>query len=92
MKIKPFKITVCGNLGAGKTELIKKLAKRFNLEILVVGNFFRQESVSRGLDFQVLHEMMLTDDSIDIAIDKRQKEYLVSHVEVYYRFSIGCNF
>lgn len=88
----PNKITVNGDLGSGKSQLVKKMAAFFNLQILSVGNFFREEAKQRNMEFNVLHELMLTDDSIDRAIDARQKKYLVANSDYIVDSRLGAIF
>lgn len=86
------KITVNGDLGSGKTELVKKMALVFNLQILSVGNFLREEAGQRNMDFKELHELLLTDDSIDLAVDARQKEYLIANSNYIVDSRLGAIF
>lgn len=74
-------LTFAGNLGAGKTEVMKKIRKLSldQLEIISVGNFFRQEATNRKISFAELQTLMITDSTIDVRIDTLQKNYLRVH-------------
>lgn len=74
-------LTFCGNLGAGKTEVMKKIRKLSldQLEIISVGNFFRQEAANRNISFAELQTLMISDSTIDVRIDTLQKEYLTAN-------------
>lgn len=71
-------ITLAGHLGAGKTEVAKKLRSisEDTLDILSVGKFVRTEADNRQMSLEDLHILMNTDSTIDVRIDTMQKEYL----------------
>jgi cytidylate kinase len=72
-------IIINGNLGAGKSAVGKILASSLSYEFLSSGDFFRKEAVDRNLSFDILHEMMKEDLSIDIKLDEKLRDFLISH-------------
>ena len=78
-KNKKEAIIINGNLGAGKSAVGKILASSLSYEFLSSGDFFRKEAADRNLSFDILHEMMKEDLSIDIKLDERLRDFLLSH-------------
>jgi len=71
-------ITFAGRLGAGKTSTADAVAAGLGYDRFSAGRFFRDEAAERGITFQELHEIMDSDDQVDLTIDERQKEFLNS--------------
>jgi len=71
-------ITLAGRLGAGKTSTADAVAAGLSYDRFSAGKFFRDEAADRGISFQELHEIMKSDDQVDLTIDERQKKFLNS--------------
>jgi cytidylate kinase len=67
-------ITLAGRPGAGKTTTRNLAADELGFERHSTGGWFRDISHERGLDLLAGNEHAQTDRSIDIEIDRRQKE------------------
>jgi CMP/dCMP kinase len=69
-------ITIAGNLGSGKSTAARGVAKALNYPHYSGGDFMRALATDRGMNLIELGALAETDESIDILIDKRQKEFI----------------
>lgn len=68
-----------GQLGAGKTSTADRVAEKLNYERLSAGYFFRQEAEERDMSLVEFNEYIQKDQSIDLAIDAKQKQFLIEN-------------
>jgi cytidylate kinase len=71
---KPLRITVSGQIGAGKSTFAKRLSNELNIPRLYVGQFMREEAQKRGLTLDEFNSLLENDDSIDRQMDEMQKQ------------------
>lgn len=69
-----MKITVSGIVGSGKTTISKMISERLELERHYVGGMMRDMAAERGKTLQELTEDAKTDKSIDLELDRRQRD------------------
>lgn len=86
------KIIINGDQGAGKTKVAQLLAKMLNYEVLSTGNYFRDESEKRGMDFKSFHILMEEDPSIEKEIDFKIKELLINNTNYVIDSRMGAFF
>lgn len=72
-------ITICGNLGSGKSTTAQEVARILGYDRYSGGDFMRHMALERGMTLMELTKAANTDISIDTEIDKRQKEFMNSH-------------
>ncbi len=69
-------ITLCGELGAGKSTTSKLLAKELDYERLYTGGIHRQRAEELGLSFHDYHKLAEQDSQYDAYVDEKLKEFL----------------
>ena len=67
-------ITVGGTMGAGKSTLAKKLAKKLNFDYFYMGQIFRDLAKKRNMNLRKYLELGETDPNIDKEVDDYQKK------------------
>src|SRR3989338_11659150 len=67
-------IVISGRAGSGKSTIAKALSKRLNLKHYSMGDLTRQVAKERGITLLELGKLEESDDSIDRAIDNKQRE------------------
>jgi CMP/dCMP kinase len=67
-------VTLSGLPGSGKTSVARELIPRYGFTMISAGEQFRKLAQERGMTLQEFGELAEKDSSIDLAIDKRQKE------------------
>lgn len=72
-------VTLSGLPGSGKTSVARELVARYGFTILSAGEQFRKLAQERGMTLQEFGELAEKDNSIDVAIDNRQKELAAQH-------------
>jgi CMP/dCMP kinase len=65
----PFRVTIAGDIGSGKSTIAKRLAERAGVEPLSTGGIQRQLAQARGLSVLELNKLAEEDPSIDKEID-----------------------
>jgi cytidylate kinase len=75
-------ILIHGKPGSGKSSTADIVADRLGYKRFSGGSFFRAEAESRGVSFKELHRMIKEDYSVDISLDKKQKEFLENNEEI----------
>jgi CMP/dCMP kinase len=65
----PFRITIAGDIGSGKSTIAKQLAELAGVEPLSTGGIQRQLAQARGLSVLELNKLAEDDPSIDREID-----------------------
>lgn len=70
----PLRITVSGDIGAGKSTFSKHLAEELDIPRIYIGQFMREEAKKRGITLDELNALMETDDTIDRQMDAMQLE------------------
>jgi cytidylate kinase len=65
----PFRITIAGDIGSGKSTIAKKLASSLGVEPLSTGGIQRQLAQQRGLTVLELNKLAEDDPGIDREID-----------------------
>jgi cytidylate kinase len=65
----PFRITIAGDIGSGKSTIARKLADSLGVEPLSTGGIQRQLAQQRGLTVLELNKLAEDDPSIDREID-----------------------
>lgn len=71
-------ITVSGLPGSGTTTVSNLLASYYDMEMVSAGEVFRTLAKERGMTLAEFGVLAENDDSIDLLIDKRQKEIAVT--------------
>ncbi|MBI4440032.1 cytidylate kinase family protein [Candidatus Woesearchaeota archaeon] len=67
-------IVISGRAGSGKSTIAKAIAKRLGLRHYSMGDLTREIAKERGLSLLELGKLEETDDSIDRAIDEKQRD------------------
>ncbi len=67
-------VIISGRAGSGKSTIAKTLAKKLGLHHYSMGDLTRQVAKERGISLLELGRLEENDDSIDRAIDEKQKE------------------
>jgi cytidylate kinase len=75
-------VTVGGYPGSGTTTLSKKISEEYELEHVYAGQIFRDMAAEKGISLAELSKKAEADDSIDLAVDRRQKELGVENTIV----------
>jgi cytidylate kinase len=70
----PLKITVSGDIGAGKSTFAKKLAEILEIPRIYMGQFMREEAAKRKMTFDELRKLLEKDPSLDHQLDELQSE------------------
>lgn len=75
----PLRITVSGDIGAGKSTFAKHLASDLDIPRIYIGQLMREEAAKRGLTLDEFNAKLEEDDEIDRYMDALQtnksKEY-----------------
>ena len=64
-------IAISGDLGSGKTAIASRLAERMQLQMLNVGNLYRQMAQQRGMSALQLNIHAERDEAVDEEVDRR---------------------
>lgn len=72
-------ITLSGLPGSGKTSVARELIARYGFTMISAGEQFRKLAQERGMTLEEFGALAQTDSTIDIAIDRRQKELAVKY-------------
>jgi cytidylate kinase len=72
-------VTLSGLPGSGKTSVARELIARYGFTMISAGEQFRKLAQEQGMTLQEFGELAQKDSSIDLAIDKRQKELALQH-------------
>lgn len=67
-------ITLSGQPGSGKTSVAKELCAKYGFVLISAGEQFRKLAAERNMSLEEFGAMCESDPSIDVDIDKRQKE------------------
>lgn len=67
-------VTLSGLPGSGKTSVARDLVARYGFTMISAGEQFRQLARERNMTLEAFGALAQTDPSIDVAIDRRQKE------------------
>ncbi len=77
-----MRVTIGGCPGSGKTTLSVKLAGAFQLAHVSAGQVFRDMASERGVSLEEFSKMAEMDESIDLEVDKRQKQRAVENTVI----------
>ncbi len=69
-----LKITVSGDIGAGKSTFAKHLAEVLDIPRIYIGQFMREEATNRGITLDELSKLQETDDALDRHFDEMQRQ------------------
>jgi len=72
-------VTLSGLPGSGKTSVARELISRYGFTLISAGEQFRKLARERGMSLEEFGALAQKDSSIDIAIDRRQKELAVKY-------------
>jgi predicted cytidylate kinase len=64
-------VTIGGPPGSGKTTVARTLSEKLDLELVVIGEIFRNLAKERGYTLAEFGEMASSDHSIDMELDQR---------------------
>jgi CMP/dCMP kinase len=67
-------VTLSGLPGSGKTSVARELIARYGFTMISAGDQFRKLAKERGMTLEDFGTLAQKDASIDLAIDRRQKE------------------
>ncbi|HTY91116.1 MAG TPA: AAA family ATPase [Methanocella sp.] len=67
-------VTLSGLPGSGKTSVARELIDRYGFTMISAGEQFRRLAQERGMTLEEFGALAQKESSIDIAIDRRQKE------------------
>ncbi|MFA6300831.1 MAG: AAA family ATPase [Candidatus Paceibacterota bacterium] len=67
-------ITICGDLGSGKSSTAKEVAKILGFEHFSSGDFFRQVGLELGLSINEINKKAETDSKIDEMTDQKLRD------------------
>jgi len=70
----PLKITVSGDIGAGKSTFAKHLAEVLDIPRIYIGQFMREEAAKRKITLDALSKLFEQDPSLDRKLDELQRE------------------
>lgn len=70
----PLRLTVSGDIGAGKSSFSKRLAADLDIPRIYIGGLMREEATRRGISLDELNVILETDDQLDRALDALQKD------------------
>lgn len=69
-----LRITISGDIGAGKSTFAKNLAQLLDVPRVYIGQFMREEAKERGISLDELNALLEKDDEIDRKMDALQRE------------------
>lgn len=69
-------ITIGGNVGAGKTTLVERLAGKLGYEELYMGGIFRDMAAERDVSIEEFYLALKHEPDLEVAADKRQEELM----------------
>lgn len=69
----PLRITVSGDIGAGKSTFAKHLAEELNIPRIYIGQLMREEAARRNLTLDAFNALLQEDDTIDRQMDELQE-------------------
>lgn len=70
----PLRITISGDIGAGKSTFAKHLSEKLGIPRVYIGQLMREEAARRHLTLDAFNALLETDDTIDRYMDDLQKE------------------
>ncbi|MBU4315223.1 cytidylate kinase family protein [Patescibacteria group bacterium] len=70
----PLKITVSGDIGAGKSTFAKHLAEILDIPRIYMGQFMREEAAKRKITLDALGKLFEKDPELDRQLDELQSE------------------
>jgi len=70
----PLRITVSGEIGAGKSTFAKHLATELDVPRIYVGGLMREEATKLNLTLDDFNKLLVSDDEVDRRLDALQKE------------------
>lgn len=73
-KQNPLRITVSGDIGAGKSTFSKRLAEELGIQRVYAGQFVREEAQRLGMSLDEFGARLERDDEFDRRVDEMQKE------------------
>lgn len=82
-------IYIHGRLGAGKSSTADRVADLLGYQRMSAGYFFREAADERDMTLVELNHYMQKDQSIDLEIDGKQKEYIENHNKLVLDGRIG---
>jgi cytidylate kinase len=85
-------IAISGDLGSGKTAIASRLAERMQLQMLNVGNLYRQMAQQRGMSALQLNIHAERDEAVDEEVDRRQGEIARSGEQMIIDSRLGWHF
>ena len=69
-------ITICGELGAGKSTTTRMLRDSLGYEYIYAGGIQRQLAEELGMSFDEFHKLEETDQKYDMMVDEKIEEFL----------------
>lgn len=86
-------ITICGDLGSGKSTVAKILASKLKFLRLSVGDFMGELALKRGISLMELSSIAKKDDGeIDSILDEKQKKLSSSKENIIFDSRLGWFF
>lgn len=70
----PLRITVSGDIGAGKSTCAKRLAAELDIPRVYIGQLMREEAKKRNMTLDEFNEKLQQDDEIDRHMDALQEQ------------------
>lgn len=70
----PLRITVSGDIGAGKSTFSKRLAELIGAERVYIGGLMREEAAKRDMTLDAFNELLEQDETVDREMDALQKQ------------------
>ncbi len=70
----PLRITVSGDIGAGKSTFAKHLAEDLDLPRIYIGGLMREEAAKRNMTLDEFNTLLEQDDQVDRDMDALQHE------------------
>lgn len=72
-------IAITGNIAGGKSQVVKKIAKKLGMGTYFASDNFRKLSRQHNMDIVTFNEYVEKNSEIDKSIDKAMAEYLDTH-------------
>jgi len=72
--ITPLRITLSGDIGAGKSTFAKRLSEELDIPRVYIGQLMREEAKRRNLTVQELHTLLEQDPELDKQMDAIQTQ------------------